>query len=87
MIYIYIILGLSLISALSIFSAVENYKKYQQMKIERDHAASIAERKYIKVSTALQNAVLEAYEQAAKNKNKFEVKKYQELLKEIKSKW
>lgn len=41
-------------------------------------------RKYIKVDTILQNAILEAYEQAVEKENHFETKAYKKLLLKIK---
>lgn len=41
-------------------------------------------RKYIKVDTILQNAILEAYEQAVEKENSFETKAYKKLLLKIK---
>lgn len=41
-------------------------------------------KKYIKVDTILQNAILEAYEQAVEKENSFETKAYKKLLLKIK---
>lgn len=41
-------------------------------------------RKYIKVDTILQNAILEAYKQAVEKENSFETKAYKKLLLKIK---
>ena len=41
-------------------------------------------KRYIKVDTILQNAILEAYIQALENDNNFEIKTYKKLLAKIK---
>ena len=84
---VYCIIALCLITALSLAFAITCQVNIKRLKKERDNAVGEVEKRYVKVSVALQNAVLEAIEWAHKKGNNFEVKKYSELLQEIKGKW
>lgn len=82
-----IIAGLSVISALSIISAITWYKDYKKIKHQYENVQHEMERRYVKMDIILHNAVLEAYENALKTNNMFTAKKYQKLLNEMKGKW
>lgn len=45
------------------------------------------ERKYIPVTVELRNAVIEAYDNAQKKHNDFELKAYRKLVDDVKSRW
>lgn len=78
-----------LIAALviALYGMFSFYLLYCKEVRKHDRFKSKVERKYIPVTLELRNAVIEAYDNAKKKHNDFELKAYRKLKDDVKSKW
>ena len=84
-----IVLIIAAMAAIIISISVATYYKYLYANLHRNFKKyqSYIDKRYIEVNVVLQNAVMEALEQAVDKENDFEVKAYTELFKKVKGKW
>ena len=82
---VFLLLLLALV--ITIVICVLLYRLHIQDEEHLDKVDDYVKRKYIPATVVLHNAVLEAYEEACKKENKFEIEAYGKLLREIQGKW
>ena len=75
------------ILAVSLYGMFSFYILYCKEIRKHNKFKNKIERKYIPVTVELHNAIIEAYNNAQQKHNDFELKAYQKLIDDIKSKW